>query len=335
MTYAEAIADATVAALSADPHAIVLGVGVADEKGIFGTTRAARVVYPDRVLETPLSENMLTGALMGLIHASMKPMLVHARADFTTLSAEHLINTLAKWSFMSGNPRYPVPAAVRAIIGQGFGQGPQHSQSLAHIFAGVPGLDVLMPYDVPTAAQAVRNWPNAYKPRVIIEHRRLYNSTFEFDCDKYQQAEWEADIQIVACSAAVMDAVAAAEILEAEGKRVNITPWNRVSEPAEAMPDETRGAGNEYGAPVLYVDVAPAPGVMASAMAYYTQRSMAYQPAGNMKLLTPPSYPCPTSFALEQGWYVTSQDIAHAAGKMIGVDIPLTNSTAFQTGESF
>ena len=324
-TYAEHIASATVLALSGDEDAVVLGVGVTDEKGIFGTTRSARLAHPDRVIETPLSENMLTGALMGLVHAGIKPMLVHARADFTTLSAEHLINTLAKWPFMSGEPTYPVPVAVRAIIGQGFGQGPQHSQSLAHVFAGVPGLDVFMPYDAPTAAEAVRDWPGAQKPRVIIEHRRLYGDVFQFD--RGYQYRPDADVTLVAVSAAVKDACTAADIIATTGRTARVVPWYNVADPSEPSIDRyTKG-------PTLFVDVAPAPGVISSALSWLVSDSK--DSPINVNTLTPPPYPCPTSFALEQGWYLTPQHIAHAAGKMVGVDIPLSDSVAFQTGEAF
>ena len=325
-TYAESIADATKRALTSDPHAVVLGVGVTDEKGIFGTTRSARLAYPERVIETPLSENMLTGALMGLIHAGKRPMLVHARADFTTLSAEHLINTLAKWPFMSGNPLYPVPAAVRAIIGQGFGQGPQHSQSLAHMFAGVPGLDVFMPYDVPTAGKAVLDWPSARKPRVIIEHRRLYGDDFVFD-PRYEPDADTPDVTLVAVSAAVQDACLAADILISKGCDARVVPWYNVADPAEL-----RGLLDGPTGATLFVDVAPAPGVISSLLSWLVSQ---VNQVGRIARLTPPPYPCPTSFALERGWYLTPQHIAHAAGKMIDVNIPQVDSAVFQTGESF
>ena len=72
----------------------------------------------------------------------LRPVITHQRVEFSLLSIEQVINQAAKWYFMTGGQKN-VPIVIRLIIGRGWGQGPQHAQSLETIFAQIPGLKVL------------------------------------------------------------------------------------------------------------------------------------------------------------------------------------------------
>ncbi len=172
MFYREAIAQEHLAILDRDPKAIILGVGVNDgAKYIFGTTKLAAEKYPDRVIETPLSETMLTGAIIGMAADGWHPVLVHARADFLYLSAEHLLNTAATWRMIHGTG---CPITVRAIIGQGWGNGPQHTKAPLEMF-DVLGLKVFTPANQDGITRAM-NWAvKRDMPTVIFERRSLYD----------------------------------------------------------------------------------------------------------------------------------------------------------------
>src|SRR5277367_1426562 len=116
-----------------------------DPKGIFGTTAGLAEKYgPNRVMDMPTSENAMTGIAIGSAILGMRPIMTHQRVDFFLLALDQLINNGAKWHYMFGN-QMKVPIVIRLIVGRGWGQGPQHSQSLHSFFAHLPGLKVVMP----------------------------------------------------------------------------------------------------------------------------------------------------------------------------------------------
>ena len=173
-TYAQIIAEAHYEILRDNPKAIILGVGANDGgKFIFNTTRKAAEAYPDRVIETPLSETMLTGAICGMAADGMFPTMIHARADFLYLSGEHLLNTAATFRMIHGKP---CPVTVRAIIGRGWGNGPMHTKAPLRMF-DVPGIDLFTPVSVAGILESMYNAVRTGNPTVIMEQRYLYNTT--------------------------------------------------------------------------------------------------------------------------------------------------------------
>ena len=97
-----------------------------------------------RIIESPISENGITGIAIGLAINNFKVLLIHQRVEFALLSIEQIFNNAAK-SFYVTNGKHSVPIVIRMIIGRGWGQGPAHSQSLETIFSYIPGLKVLIP----------------------------------------------------------------------------------------------------------------------------------------------------------------------------------------------
>ena len=93
----------------------------------------------DRVMDMPTSENGMTGIAIGSALVGMRPIMVHQRVDFVILAMEQIVNQASKWHYMYGG-KMSVPMVIRMIVGRGWGQGPQHSQSLQSWFAHVPGL---------------------------------------------------------------------------------------------------------------------------------------------------------------------------------------------------
>ena len=143
--YSEAILEATDFSLENDPSVMVVGLGVPDPKGIFGTTSGLQEKYGDhRVMDMPTSENGMTGIMIGASLNGYRPILTHQRVEFALLSIEQIVNQAAKWFYLNAGQQN-VPIVIRMIIGRGWGQGPQHSQSLESWFAHIPGLKVVMP----------------------------------------------------------------------------------------------------------------------------------------------------------------------------------------------
>src|SRR5437764_9977398 len=169
LTYREALAQTMRDALD-DPRVIILGQGVDDHKGTFGTTLGlAEEFGPERVMDNPLAEESMTGVAVGAALNGLYPIQTHIRADFALLAMNQIVNLVAKYRYMFGGG-FEVPMLIRMVIGRSWGQGAQHSQSLQSLFAHIPGLTVIMPAD-PQAILA--DYPYA------VRHHRGPVLTFE------------------------------------------------------------------------------------------------------------------------------------------------------------
>ena len=86
-----------------DKSIVTMGLGINDPKGIFGTTKGLNKIFGNkRVLETPTSENAITGIAVGAAIEGLRPIITHQRVEFSLLSMEQIINQAAKWYFLSG-----------------------------------------------------------------------------------------------------------------------------------------------------------------------------------------------------------------------------------------
>jgi pyruvate dehydrogenase E1 component beta subunit len=224
ITYAAALREAIDDRLKEDPAVFIIGEGVTDPKGIFGTTSGLLERYgAHRVSDMPVSENALTGVCIGAALRGLRPIMTHQRVDFALLSLDQIINNAAKWYFMFGG-QTSVPLVIRMIIGQGWGQGAQHSQNLQALFAHIPGLKVIMPvtpYDAKGMLIAAVKDPN---PVICLEHRWLYNLkgyvpevSYTVDLGQAKVIREGTDITVVASSYMTVEALKAAQVLEKAG----------------------------------------------------------------------------------------------------------------------
>ncbi len=175
LTYAEAVREATEQEMARDPSVVVLGIGVDDFKAVYGTTRGLVEKFgPERVFDTPLSEDGMTGVAIGAALAGLRPIHVHIRMDFVLLAMNQIVNIAAKARYMYGGA-VAIPLVVRSIIGRSWGQGAQHSQGLHALFMHVPGLRVVAPstpYDAKGCLiQSIRD----DNPVMFVEHRMLHS----------------------------------------------------------------------------------------------------------------------------------------------------------------
>lgn len=174
ISYVEAVREATDLEMDRDTSVILFGLDVDDPKAIQGTVKGLPAKYGhERVFGTPLSEDAMTGAAIGMALAGLKPIHVHIRMDFLMLSMNQLVNMAAKMHYMYGG-QVSVPLVVRAMIGKSWGQGAQHSQGLYSFFMHVPGLKVVAPttpYDAKGCLIAAIRDGN---PVIYVEHRILH-----------------------------------------------------------------------------------------------------------------------------------------------------------------
>lgn len=187
-TYSQAINEALQIAQERDPNVFVMGEGVDDPKGVFGTTKNLPRAY-----DMPLCEEGFTGFAIGAAIMGMRPVVVHARVDFMLVGMNQLVNMAAKIYHSSGG-KQKVPIVIRAVIGKGWGQGSQHSQSLLATFAHIPGLKVVAPSNAYDAkGMLLRAIFKEDDPVIFIEHRRLYNLKDEVP-DRYYTTPFESNI---------------------------------------------------------------------------------------------------------------------------------------------
>ncbi|MBC8282323.1 MAG: alpha-ketoacid dehydrogenase subunit beta [Nitrospinae bacterium] len=229
LKYREALNEGLAQAMENDSKIFVMGCGVDDEGGIFGTTTAAFAKFgKDRVLDTPLAENAVAGIGVGASIMGNRPVIVHARNDFLFLAMDQIINHAAKWNTMSGGKMH-CPMLVRAVVGRGWGQAAQHSQSLHSFFSHIPGLKVMMPATAYDAKGLLLASLKDKETVISIEHRLLYETETAVPKEPYTIPLGMGDIKrkgnditLVALSYMVKEAMDAAEALSNEGIDVEV-----------------------------------------------------------------------------------------------------------------
>ncbi|MEM8930010.1 MAG: transketolase C-terminal domain-containing protein [Acidobacteriota bacterium] len=224
MSVADAIREGLERALDAMPEVFVMGEGVTDPKGIFGTTTGLVDRFGTaRVIETPISENAFTGIAIGACLLGQRPIVVHQRVEFMLLALEQLINNAAKLRYLTRG-RQTVPMVIRLVIGRGWGQGPQHAQSLESLFAAVPGLRVAMPSCPVDARDLLMVGIRGGDPLVLLEHRWLHGVRGQVDdavdptvLDGPAVRRDGEHVTLVATSYMVLEALRAADALATVG----------------------------------------------------------------------------------------------------------------------
>src|SRR5512136_905708 len=145
LTFSLAINEALHQMMAADSCVFVIGQGVKSPWYVGNTTRGLLEKFgSERVIDTPVSENAITGAAVGAAIAGMRPVVVHPRVDFMMYAMDPVINEAANWHYMFGG-KSSVPVVIWGIINRGGEQAAQHSQAIHAVFSHVPGLKVVMP----------------------------------------------------------------------------------------------------------------------------------------------------------------------------------------------
>jgi len=224
ITYREALLESMRQCLREDENVCLFGLGVPDPKGIFGTTLGLREEFGvERVFDMPTAENGMTGVAIGASLVGLKPVMTHQRVEFALLSIEQIVNQAAKWHYMTGG-KMKVPIVIRMIIGRGWGQGPQHSQTLDVFFAHIPGLKVVAPSTPADAKDLLTASVRDQNPVIFMEHRWLHETVGfvneENNAAKIGQANtvrYGSDITLISYSYALLEVLEAARLLEKVG----------------------------------------------------------------------------------------------------------------------
>ncbi|MDR2617773.1 MAG: alpha-ketoacid dehydrogenase subunit beta [Treponema sp.] len=174
-TYAIAIRDVLGEEMRRDPEVFLMGEDIAQQGGIFGCTRGLVDEFgPERVRNTPISENTFVGAGVGAASVGMRPVVELMYMDFLYLAMDQILNQAAKIRYMFGG-KVKVPLVVRGQQGIGRGNAGQHSQSVEALLMNIPGLKVVCPSTPADAAGLLRTAIRDDNPVVFIEHKALYS----------------------------------------------------------------------------------------------------------------------------------------------------------------
>ena len=326
ISYAEALREAQDYCLGAYPGCFLMGLGVPDPKGIFGSTLGLQDKYgPDRVFDVPLSENAMTGVALGSAISGMRPILTHQRVDFALSSVEQIVNQAAKWHYMFGG-RMKAPMVIRMVIGRGWGQGPQHSQSLHSWFAHIPGLKVILPASPSDAKGMLISAIEDENPVVCLEHRWLYGVSDAVPKGDYRVPIGECrvvrpgtDITLVGVSYMTLECLRAAEVLAQHGVAAEVIDL-RTARPLDGQTilDSTRRTGR-----ILTVDHAPTfCGISSEISSLVTNTQFSTLSAAPQSLGLP-DHPTPTSPSLSDQYYPLANQIVFKCATTLGIDIKL------------
>jgi len=312
ITYAEALLEAQDMFLAKNVNSYLMGLGVPDPKGIFGTTLGLQEKFgPDRIFDIPLSENAMTGVAIGSAITGLRPILTHQRVDFALVSIDQIINQAAKWHYMF-NGSMSVPMVIRMIIGRGWGQGPQHSQSLHAWFAHIPGLKVVMPSSPFDAKGMLLAALEDENPVLLLEHRWLYSVTGYVPEDYYTLPisggsiiQRGNHITLVSLSYGLLECRAAASELKGYGISVEIVDLSclqplDISVISQSVAKTGRLVVFDHGQTVCGLA-----SEIISRVAETASLKLINKPAR----LTLPFHPCPTSSGLAASYYPTSSDL--------------------------
>jgi pyruvate dehydrogenase E1 component beta subunit len=221
LSFGQAINEALDQAMSADKSVFIFGQGVDKTGHVFHSTEGLLKKYGSkRIFDTPNSEQAETMFALGAsLNGKMRPVLIHHRVDFMAYSFDQLINWISLWSFKSSKKSY-APMVIRAIIGRGWGQGPQHAKTLHAMFSYLPGLRVVMPSSPSEAKGMLLSSIMSDDPVIFLEYRALYNTKelvpekkYFIDLDQPRLRLKGESVTIVAAGASVLTSLKAAEIL--------------------------------------------------------------------------------------------------------------------------
>src|SRR5262245_29548137 len=326
LTYGEAVFEATRLEMARDPKVFVMGQGVDDARGMFGTTLGLHKEFgAERNFDVPLAEDAMTGVGIGAALLGMRPIQVHQRMDFVLLCMNQIVNMASKMSYMFAGAHH-VPLVIRAIIGRSWGQGAQHSQAFHSYFMHVPGLRVVAPTTPHDAKGCLISAIRDNNPVIMIEHRMLHNvqgvvpeASYEVPYGRSRTLSAGKDLTIVGISHMALECVRAKHLLLEAGIDAEVI------DPVSLSPLDGDGIARsvERTGRLLVVDTGWLSCGASSEILSVVFEKVGHRRAFAARRLGYLSTPCPTTKVLENLYYPSAQSIAEAAYRLVrGEDAP-------------
>lgn len=250
--------------MRSDERAFVMGEDItrwAAGGGIFGVTRGLLKEFgPQRVRETPISEEGIVAAGVGAALNGARPIVEIMYSDFILLALDPIVNQAAKARYMFGG-QFDVPLVVRSNGGAAAGKAAQHSQSLETLFAHIPGLEVVVPAFPHDARALIQQAVRSPNPTIFLEHKALYGvrgpvTDEPVPLGRAAVVRPGRDVTVVATQLMVYRALEAADALARDGIELEVLDL-RCLYPLdfETVAESSRGTGRAlvcHEAPLMY-----------------------------------------------------------------------------------
>ncbi len=322
ISYQEAIREALREEMVRDPRVFLMGEDIAKHGGAFGVTRTLFDQFgPERVRNTPISENTIVGAGTGAALVGMRPVMEIMFSDFSGLAMDQICTQAAKLRFMTGG-QCSVPWVLRMPTGGGAGKSiaAQHSQSLEVWYAHIPGLKVVLPstpYDAKGLLKAAIRDDN---PVIFLEHKFLYSFRGlvpETDyvlplsqCDIKREGR---DVSVICSGSLVWYAMAAARLLEPQGISVEVVDVRTVS----PLDEETIGrSARKTGRVVVAAEACRSYGPTGEWGMVVMEQAFDYLQAPIVRV-TGRNSPIPFADSIERGVWPETADVVRAIQKVM------------------
>lgn len=320
LSFTEAIRESTFQSMDGDPRVFVMGLGCSYPNGADGTTQGLADLFPERVIDTPVSEAALTGAGVGAAISGMRPIIVHGRVEFALLAIDQIVTQAANWNYMFGGGN-PVPITIRIAVGRQWGNGPQHTQAPYGLFGAVPGLKVVIASSPRTAKGLLASAVADGNPVVFLEPRWLYGTREDVPPEPYRQDLSRAvvvregsDVTLVTYGDGLVEAHRAAESLLREGVSLEIIDLVSL----HPIDHATIAASVRKTGRLLTFDTTHGSFCIGSEIiAKVAQHAFDTLRAAPVSISCP-DVPVPTSTALTAAFYPTRVDIVERALALVG-----------------
>jgi pyruvate dehydrogenase E1 component beta subunit len=224
-TVREALRDAMAEEMRRDPDVFLMGEEVAQYQGAYKVSQGLLDEFgPDRVIDTPITEQGFAGLGVGAAFGGLKPIVEFMTWNFAMQAIDQIINSAAKTRYMSGG-QMSCSIVFRGPNGSASRVAAQHSQDYTSWYAHVPGLTVIAPYSAADAKGLLKSAIRDPNPVVFLENELLYGNSFDVPTDpefivpigKAKIVRAGADVTIVTFSKMVGAALEAADLLAGEG----------------------------------------------------------------------------------------------------------------------
>jgi len=320
--YREALRDAHAEEMRRDKNVFLMGEEVGVWGGSFKVTEGLLKEFgEERVLDTPISEEVIVGAGTGAAMVGLRPIVELMTINFSLVAMDQIINHAAKLYYMSGG-QLPIPLVIRAPGGGGHQLGAQHSQSLEAHFVHTPGLKVVMPSTPADAKGLLKTSIRDDDPIMFIEHEGLYpvkgevpeDDDFTIPLGVADIKREGSDVTVVAYSRMVHVALEAASSLEKEdGVSVEIVD-PRTLKPFDI--DAVMKSVEKTGRLIIVEEDCRTGGVGAEIAASVGERAF-YSLDAPILRVAGADVPMPYSKQLEQSAIPHAEDVIHAVKKIL------------------
>jgi pyruvate dehydrogenase E1 component beta subunit len=230
LRYREAVKAAMVEEMERDERVYLMGEEVGHYQGAYKVSEGMLERFgPRRVIDTPITESGFTGLSIGAAMVGLRPIVEYMTWNFSAVAFDQILNNAAKLRQMSGGQLH-VPIVFRAPNGSARQVGSQHSHSMEHFYAHIPGLKVVAPAMPSDAKGLLKTAIRDDDPVLFMESETLYNVKGEVPDDpevlvplgKANIAREGSDVTIVAWSRMVHVALDAAKELATQGIQAEV-----------------------------------------------------------------------------------------------------------------